>query len=190
MTNEREMMPPLVFSTPSHIPNVNTNERSHVTTTVFVVTTPRNMPFAYRVFTSTDPTPMISLAFVEANYEILESLLRDRRRQIRNEDFQIELEYFSEDYDEEHEMEPRSERTRKVTPLLHTRSPRVRRQRKRVVGFKKAPNKEESRTGRNTKGNRPSKAGAKENRRREMNSPHFWQPTWEGTKMANLCNPL
>ncbi|GJT97817.1 hypothetical protein Tco_1093335 [Tanacetum coccineum] len=171
MTNGREMTPPPGFSTPPHIPNVNTNERPPVTTTVFAATTPGNTPFAYRASTSTDPTPMISPAFVEANYEILESLLRDRRRQIRNEDLRTELEYFSEDYDEEREMEPRPERTREVTPPLRTRSPRVRRQRERVVGFEEAPNKEGSRTGRNTEGNRPSEDGAEENGRREMNLP-------------------
>ncbi|GKG61057.1 hypothetical protein Tco_0616873, partial [Tanacetum coccineum] len=63
---------------------------------MFVATTPGNMPFAYRASTSTDPTPMISPAFVEANYEILESLLRDKRRQICNEDRRTKLEYFSE----------------------------------------------------------------------------------------------
>nr|GFA43765.1 hypothetical protein [Tanacetum cinerariifolium] len=68
---------------------------------------------------------------------------------IRNEDLQTELEYFSEDYDEELEMEPRPERTREVTPPLHTRSPRARRQRERIVGFEEAPNKERSRIRRN-----------------------------------------
>ncbi|GKF27404.1 hypothetical protein Tco_0083298 [Tanacetum coccineum] len=129
MTNEREMKPPPVFLTSPHIPNINTNERPPVTTTVFVATTPGNTLFAYRASTSTDPTPMISPAFVEANYEILESLLRDRRRQICNEDLRTELEYFSKDYDKEREMEPKPERTREVTPPLRMRSPRVHRQR-------------------------------------------------------------
>ncbi|GKA68392.1 hypothetical protein Tco_0768309 [Tanacetum coccineum] len=57
------------------------------------------------------------------------------------------------------------------TPPLRTRSPRVRRQHERVVGFEEVPNKEGSKTGRNTEGNRPSKAGAEENGRREMNLP-------------------
>ncbi|GKC73343.1 hypothetical protein Tco_1119226, partial [Tanacetum coccineum] len=65
---------------------------------------------------------------VEANYEILESLLRERRRQIRNEDLRTELEYFSKDYDEEREMEPRPKPHREATPTLQLRSPRVRRQ--------------------------------------------------------------
>nr|GEU47802.1 hypothetical protein [Tanacetum cinerariifolium] len=114
---------------------------------------------------------MISLAFVEANYKILESLLRDRRRWIRNEDLRTELEYFSKDYGEECEMEPRPERTREVTPPLRTRSPRVRRQCERVVGFEEVLNIEGSRTHRNTEGNRTSKARAEENGRREMNLP-------------------
>ncbi|GKA46369.1 retrovirus-related pol polyprotein from transposon TNT 1-94 [Tanacetum coccineum] len=58
------------------------------------------------------------------------------RRQIRIEDLRIELEFFSEDYDEELEMEPRPEQTREVTPPLRTRSPRVRRHHERVVGLK------------------------------------------------------
>ncbi|GJZ88267.1 hypothetical protein Tco_0660049 [Tanacetum coccineum] len=62
------------------------------------------MPFAYRASTLANPNPMISPAFVEANYEVLESLLREQRRQIHNEDLRTEQEYFSEDYDEEQEM--------------------------------------------------------------------------------------
>ncbi|GJW25030.1 reverse transcriptase domain-containing protein [Tanacetum coccineum] len=53
------------------------------------------------------------------------------------------------------------------------RSPRVHRQRERVVGFKDAPNREGSRTERNTEGNRPLEAGVEENRRQEMNLPPF-----------------
>ncbi|GKF43103.1 hypothetical protein Tco_0129655, partial [Tanacetum coccineum] len=103
--------------------------------------------------------------------EILESLLRDRRRQIRNEYIRTELEYFSEDYDEELEMEPRPERAREVTPPLRTRSPRDCRQRERVVGFEETPNRERGRIRGNTEGSGPSKAGLEENRRREMNLP-------------------
>ncbi|GJV15983.1 hypothetical protein Tco_1361306 [Tanacetum coccineum] len=86
MTNGRETTPPPGFTTPPHIPNINTTERPPVTTNVFAATTPGNTIFAYCASTSTDPAPVISPAFVEANYEILESLLRDRRRHIRNED--------------------------------------------------------------------------------------------------------
>ncbi|GJW42084.1 hypothetical protein Tco_0070883 [Tanacetum coccineum] len=95
-----------------------------------------------------------------------------RRRQIRNEELRTELEYFIED----HEMEPRLERTMEVTPPLHTRSPKVCRQREMVVEFEKASNMKGSGTGRNTEGNRPSKARAEENGRREMNPPTFGSP--------------
>ncbi|GJZ03710.1 putative ribonuclease H-like domain-containing protein, partial [Tanacetum coccineum] len=80
-------------------------------------------------------------------------------------------ESFGGDNDEELEMEPRPEQTREVTPPLRTRSPRVHRQRERVVGFEEAPNREISRIGRNIEGNGPSEAGAEENGRREMNLP-------------------
>ncbi|GJW25516.1 hypothetical protein Tco_0039327, partial [Tanacetum coccineum] len=131
-------------ATISPIPSNTTSERPHGITTVFAVTTPENTPFAYRASTSANPNPMISLAFVEANYEVLESLLRERQRQIRNKDLQIELEYFSEDYDEEREMELRPEPNREATPTLRLRSPVVRKQRERVMGFEEAPNMEES----------------------------------------------
>ncbi|GJV94060.1 hypothetical protein Tco_1541873 [Tanacetum coccineum] len=149
------MTPPPGFSTPPQIPNINTSERPPVTTTVFAATTPKNTPFAYRASTSANPNYMISPNFVEANYEVLESLLRERRWQIRNEDLRTELEYFSEDYDEEREMEPRPRPTRETIPPLRPRSPGVRRQRERVVGFEEAPNKERTRAGRNVEGSRP-----------------------------------
>ncbi|GJS70479.1 hypothetical protein Tco_0703320 [Tanacetum coccineum] len=114
---------------------------------------------------------MISPAFVEANYEILESLLRERRRQIRNEDLRTELKYFSEDYDEEREMEPRPEPCREATPTLRLRSPVVRRQRERVVGFEDAPNREGNRRGRNAEGFRPLEIEAREGENRGANLP-------------------
>ncbi|GKD12762.1 hypothetical protein Tco_1197169 [Tanacetum coccineum] len=84
---------------------------------------------------------MIRPTFVEANYEVLESLLRERKRQWHNEDLRIKLEYFSEEYDEEREMEPRPTRVWEATPILQAASSRVRRQKERVVEFKDAPNK-------------------------------------------------
>nr|GEU55501.1 reverse transcriptase domain-containing protein [Tanacetum cinerariifolium] len=104
-----------------------------------------------------------SPSFVEANYETLESLLRDRRRQMRNNDIRTELEYFSEDYDEEREMEPRPRPARAVTPPLRAASPKVCRRRERVVGFKETQNKEESRVERNSKGRRPSEEAPRGN---------------------------
>ncbi|GKA11015.1 hypothetical protein Tco_0690448 [Tanacetum coccineum] len=88
---------------------------------------------AYRASTSANPNPVISLVFVEANYEALESLLRNRRRQMRNNDLRTELEYFSEDYDEEREMEPRPEPIRAATLTLRVASPRIRRQGERIA---------------------------------------------------------
>ncbi|GJX34378.1 reverse transcriptase domain-containing protein [Tanacetum coccineum] len=123
MTNGRETTPPSGFLTPPHIPNINTTERPPVTTTVFAATIPGNTPFANHASTSTDPTPMISTAFID------------------NEDLQTELEYFSEDYDEELEMEPRPD----TEPLqfLHniaTETPwRSVRQRERGAGDEPPP---------------------------------------------------
>ncbi|GJU50551.1 hypothetical protein Tco_1220106 [Tanacetum coccineum] len=74
-------------------------------------------------------------------------------------------------YNKESKIEPRPKRTREVTPPLRTRSPRVCIQHERVVWFEEARNREGSRIERNTEGNRPSEAGAEENRRREMTPP-------------------
>ncbi|GJR61115.1 hypothetical protein Tco_1503277 [Tanacetum coccineum] len=151
MTNRREITPPPGFSTPPQIPNNTTSERPPVTTTVFSATTPKNTPFVYRASTSANPNPMISPAFVEANYEVLESLIRERRRQIRNEDLRTELEYFSEDYDEEREMEPRHEPNREATPTLRPR--------------------EGNRARRNAEGIRLSEIEAREDENRGVNLP-------------------
>ncbi|GJT50541.1 hypothetical protein Tco_0976698, partial [Tanacetum coccineum] len=112
-------------------------KRPPVTTTVFAATTPENTSFAYRASTSANPNPMISLAFVEANYE----------------------------------LEPRPRPTRETTLPLRLRSPGVRMQRKRVVGFEEAPNREGSRAGRNAEGSMPLEIEAKENGNRRMNLP-------------------
>ncbi|GJZ53920.1 hypothetical protein Tco_0608805 [Tanacetum coccineum] len=74
------------FSTPSQIPNNTPSKISLVITTVFAANTPENTLFAYRASTSANPNPMISPAFVEANYEVLESLLRERRSEKWNQD--------------------------------------------------------------------------------------------------------
>nr|GEW10350.1 reverse transcriptase domain-containing protein [Tanacetum cinerariifolium] len=112
---------------------------------------------------------MISPAFIEGNYEIRESLLKERRRQIRNEDHRTELGYFSKEYDEEREMEPRPDQNRETTSPLCMRSPRVRRQRERVVGFEEAPNREGGRIEWNVEGGGPSELGARENGSHRMN---------------------
>ncbi|GJV50228.1 hypothetical protein Tco_1440440 [Tanacetum coccineum] len=144
-------MPPLGFSTPPQIPNIITSERLPMNTTVFAATTPENTPYVYRASTSANPNPMISHAFVEANYEVLKSLLRERRRQIRNEDLRSGLEYFNEDYDGEREMKPRPEPNREATPTLRLREGR--------------------REGRNTEGSRPSETKTRENGNKGVNLP-------------------
>nr|GEY15027.1 hypothetical protein [Tanacetum cinerariifolium] len=72
-------------------------------------------------YNTTNPNTTISSAFVEATYKILESLLKERRSQIRNKDLRTQLEYFNEDYDDEREMEQRLEPRREATPTLRLR---------------------------------------------------------------------
>ncbi|GKF58168.1 hypothetical protein Tco_0171705, partial [Tanacetum coccineum] len=138
---------------------------------MFATTTPKNTPRAYRVSTSTNPNPVISPDFVEANYETLESLLKDRQRQMRNNNLRTEFKYFNEDYDEEREMEPRPEPVKAATPPLRAASPRVRRKRERVVGFKETQNRGESRVERNNEDGRPSKEASRRNGSQNVNLP-------------------
>nr|GEZ51301.1 reverse transcriptase domain-containing protein [Tanacetum cinerariifolium] len=102
---------------------------------MFAATTPENMPTAYRTSTSANPNPVISVDFIEPNYEVVESLLRDRHRRMRNTDLQTKLEYFNEDYDEEQEMEPIPESTRATTLPPQVTSLRIRRWKERTVGY-------------------------------------------------------
>ncbi|GJZ42039.1 hypothetical protein Tco_0588925 [Tanacetum coccineum] len=126
------------------------------------------------------PNPLINLDFVEENYEI-ESLLRNHRRRTRNQDVRAVLEYSSEEYDEEIEMEPRPTRVVETTPILRTGSPRPRRARGRVVEFEGTPNRDEIRVERRyeafgTKGRRRWKL------RRESSSSfsRTSREKWEG----------
>lgn len=82
---------------------------------------------------------MISPAFVEANFETLEFLLRDRRRQVRNTEIQRDLDYSIEDYDEEIKMEPRPFAQGVTQPAIRIGSPMARRPRGRAVGFEGLP---------------------------------------------------
>ncbi|GJV94789.1 hypothetical protein Tco_1546366 [Tanacetum coccineum] len=75
----------------------------------------------------------------------------ERKRQRRNEDLRTKLEYFSEEYDEEREMEPRPTRVHGgVYNFAKQASSRVRRQSERVIEIEDAPNKEGSRSMENT----------------------------------------
>ncbi|GJY96976.1 hypothetical protein Tco_0513886 [Tanacetum coccineum] len=116
MKSGREMTPPPGFSTLTPIPS--SNELPPITISTFTATTPENTPLNNRASTSANLDPMITSSFIEANYENLESLLRERQKQIHNEDLRTKLEYFSEDYDEEREMEPKPVRIIETTPPL------------------------------------------------------------------------
>ncbi|GJT90537.1 hypothetical protein Tco_1079382 [Tanacetum coccineum] len=91
---------------------------------------PKNTPLTNHASTSANLDPVISPTFVEANYEVLESLFRERRKHICNKDLRTELDYY--------------------------RSSRVQRQRERVVELKKAQNREESRVEMESDGRRPT----------------------------------
>ncbi|GJW07952.1 hypothetical protein Tco_1570375 [Tanacetum coccineum] len=134
-----------------------------------ITTKPRDLLFWHDKQERDDTT--LSPAFVEANYEVFKSLLRERRRQMRNEDLRTELEYFSEEYDEEREMKPRPTRDQEATPVLQVASSRIQRHRERVVEFEDALNREGSRVKRNTKGGRPLEQRVEENGPQGMNLP-------------------
>nr|GEU69159.1 putative reverse transcriptase domain-containing protein [Tanacetum cinerariifolium] len=93
------------FSTVTPIPS--SNELSPITVSTFIARNFENTLLTNHVSTSANLDPMISSAFVEVNYEVLESLLRKQMRQKRNEYLRTELEYCSEEYNKEREMEPR-----------------------------------------------------------------------------------
>ncbi|GKC91350.1 reverse transcriptase domain-containing protein [Tanacetum coccineum] len=169
MTNERGITPPPSFSTLTPIPS--SNELPPINVSTFTTRTPENTPLTNHASTSANRDPMISLAFVEANYKVLESLSRECRRRKRNEDLCTKLEYFSEEYDKEREMEPRPIRNRKSTPVLSMRSPRARRQRERMVDFEDIPNRYGSMVERNFEGRRPLGLGADNNGSQRMNLP-------------------
>ncbi|GKC71510.1 hypothetical protein Tco_1117393 [Tanacetum coccineum] len=68
---------------------------------------------------------------------------------MHNKGLHTELEYFSKEYDEEREMEPRPARVRETTLVLRIESP-SRRQKERVVEFEDVPNREGDRVERNS----------------------------------------
>ncbi|GJT99769.1 reverse transcriptase domain-containing protein [Tanacetum coccineum] len=97
--------------------------------------------------------------------------IRDRRRQMRNNDLRTELEYFSKDYDKEREMEPRPEPARAVTLPLRAASPSVRKRKERVVGFEETQNRGESMVERNSEGGKPSEEASRGNGSQNVNLP-------------------
>ncbi|GJV31621.1 hypothetical protein Tco_1392021, partial [Tanacetum coccineum] len=80
----------------------------------------------------------------EANFKTLESLMKDYRRQARDEGLQRELEYSSEDYDKEIKAEPRPRSIEQAHPTLRIGSSVIPRTNRRTIWFKgiseRAPN--------------------------------------------------
>nr|GEY23622.1 hypothetical protein [Tanacetum cinerariifolium] len=157
MTNGREDLPLSGFLTLTPLPGPHVGELSPITAYRFTTSSPDNTPLTNHASTSANHDPVISPAFVEANYEVLESLLWDHRRQVCNEDLRIELDYYSEEYDEEREMELRPARARETTLVLRTGSPRIQKHRGRVIEFEEALNMDGSRVERESDGKRHSK---------------------------------
>nr|GEW75847.1 reverse transcriptase domain-containing protein [Tanacetum cinerariifolium] len=115
------MTPPLGFLTLTPILGPNANELLPITVFTFIAITPENMSLTHRASPSGNPDPMISPDFIKANYVVLKSLLRERQKQIHIEELRIKLEYFSEEYDEEMELEPWHVCIRETTLVLRTR---------------------------------------------------------------------
>ncbi|GJS25413.1 hypothetical protein Tco_0454045 [Tanacetum coccineum] len=144
MTSGREYTPPSGFSTLTQLPNTNTNDLpSIIASTLTTRSHPVTHPL-HRASTLANPEPVISPAFIEANFKTLESLMKDYRRQAQDEGFQRELEYSSEEYDEEIEAKPRPPTDRQARLALWIGSPVTRRTSERIVGFEgiseRAPN--------------------------------------------------
>ncbi|GKA30259.1 hypothetical protein Tco_0716564 [Tanacetum coccineum] len=171
MTNGREMTPPLGFSTLNPLPGPNVSELPPITASTFTARTPKNTSLINQASTSNNPDPMISPTFVKANYKVLKSLIRECKRQGSHEDLLNKLEYFSEEYDEVREIEPRPIRVLEATPIPQAASSRVQRQKESVVEFEDAPNKEGSRVERNDEGGRPLGQRAKDNEPQGMSLP-------------------
>ncbi|GKB38004.1 hypothetical protein Tco_0882946 [Tanacetum coccineum] len=136
MTNGREETPPPGFSTLTPIPDPNVGQLPPITVSTFTVLTLGNTSLTNHASTSTNPGPLISPTYVKANYKALKSLLREHRKQIRNEDICTEQDYYNEEYDEEREMEPRPARAKETTLVLRTGSPRRRPSERRVEEIK------------------------------------------------------
>ncbi|GJY56816.1 hypothetical protein Tco_0455931 [Tanacetum coccineum] len=123
------------------IPGPNVGELPPITVSTFSARTPENTPYANHVSTSANPNSLINPTFVEANYEALESLLRERMRQMHNEDILTKLEYY------------------------------IQEQKGRVIEFEEAPNRDGTRVERESEGRRPSEQRVEYNENRGVNLP-------------------
>lgn len=84
MDQGREVTPPPGFSTLTPIPINDPNNLPPITASTFTTRSHPEITPNHHALTSANPEPVISPAFVEANFEALESLLRARRRPVRN----------------------------------------------------------------------------------------------------------
>ncbi|GKB12302.1 hypothetical protein Tco_0846225 [Tanacetum coccineum] len=120
----REDTQPPCFSTLTPLPDQNVGKLPPITTSTFTIKSPENTPLTNRASTSANPDLIISLTFVEANYEVLESLLRDRRRQVRIEDLPLSWTTIVRNMmRREREMEPRPAKDKKPCGILLHRPP-------------------------------------------------------------------
>nr|GEX25877.1 reverse transcriptase domain-containing protein [Tanacetum cinerariifolium] len=71
MTSKREETRPLGFSTLTPLPGLNVGELPPITVSTLTANFPKNTPRTNRASTYVNPDPMISLAFVDANYEVI-----------------------------------------------------------------------------------------------------------------------
>nr|GEU84145.1 ribonuclease H-like domain-containing protein [Tanacetum cinerariifolium] len=85
------------FLTLTPLPGQNVGELPPITAFTFTTNSPENTTLTNRASTSANPDHVNNPAFIEANYDVLESLLRYHRRQVRNEDLRTELDYYSEE---------------------------------------------------------------------------------------------
>nr|GEX45389.1 hypothetical protein [Tanacetum cinerariifolium] len=111
--------------------------------------------------------PLIVQIWTRSGFDGDRRALGERRKKICNEDLCTELDYFSE----EKEMKSRPVPIRKTIPVPRIGSSRARRQRKRVVKFKYAPNRDGGKVERNYEGRRPSKYRANDNKSQGVNLP-------------------
>nr|GFC98161.1 hypothetical protein [Tanacetum cinerariifolium] len=159
------MTPPLGFSTLT--PRHSSNELPPITVSTFTAITAENTSLNNRASTSAKPDLMISHAFIEANYEILKSLLGERQMQIRNKGLRTKLKYFSKECDEEREMESRPVRIREPPQFY-----------------------DGGRVERNFEGRRPSGLGANNNRSQGMNLPLLLAAQLGMSENGHRCNRL
>ncbi|GJY14235.1 putative ribosomal protein L34Ae [Tanacetum coccineum] len=131
-----------------------------ITASTFTTRSPNNTPLTNRASTSANPNLVISPAFVEANYEVLESLLRDRRC-------------------DNHDLSSYSCAPNKVSTCSETwrKSRRI----------EEALNRDGSKVERESEGRRPleRRRGAME----EI-FLHYSQPIWEEVRIGSLYSRL